>query len=255
MTSPFLLLAVGFAVALVTAPAGVSGAFLLLPLQVSVFGIPTSAATATNLVYNVIATPGGIERYRRDDRLDLPLASVVLLGSVPGVVVGAVLRVTVFGSPATFKVFVGVVLLALAAKLLLEAASLFQPRRRKHPVGKPAIVSIAFAIGIVGGIYGIGGGSILAPYLVAVAAMPLRRVAGAALLATLVTSAVGLVALIAFGLGPDWPVGLFLGVGGLAGSFAGAAMQRRFAENSLRVFVGVLAGALGLSYIASATRR
>ena len=49
--------------ALLTTPAGVSGAFLLLPFQMSVLGFVAPGVTPTNLVYNIVAIPGGIYRY------------------------------------------------------------------------------------------------------------------------------------------------------------------------------------------------
>ena len=55
-------LAAAFVIAAVTTPAGVSGAVLLLPFQVSVLGTPRPAVTPTNLLYNVVATPGAIWR-------------------------------------------------------------------------------------------------------------------------------------------------------------------------------------------------
>ena len=61
-----------FLLALVTTPAGVSGAVLLLPIQVSVLGVPSPAVTPTNLLYNVIATPGGLYRYGRQQRAGGP---------------------------------------------------------------------------------------------------------------------------------------------------------------------------------------
>ena len=42
--------------AALTAPAGISGAVLLLPFQVSVLGTPSPAVTPTNLLCNVVAT-------------------------------------------------------------------------------------------------------------------------------------------------------------------------------------------------------
>ena len=51
---------------------------------------------------------------------------------------------------------------------------------------------LGFAVGIVGGIYGIGGGAIIAPVLVAFLAIPVYTVAGAALLGTFITSVAGL---------------------------------------------------------------
>jgi uncharacterized membrane protein YfcA len=47
-----------FAIAVLATPAGVSGAVLLLPFQVGVLGTPSPAVTPTNLLYNVVATPG-----------------------------------------------------------------------------------------------------------------------------------------------------------------------------------------------------
>ena len=63
-TEPIALTA-AFAIAVIATPAGVSGAVLLLPFQVSVLGTPSPAVTPTNLLYNVIATPGALYRYRR----------------------------------------------------------------------------------------------------------------------------------------------------------------------------------------------
>jgi hypothetical protein len=49
--------AAAFAVAVAATPAGISGAVLRLPFQVSVLGTPSPAVTPTNLLYNVVATP------------------------------------------------------------------------------------------------------------------------------------------------------------------------------------------------------
>jgi uncharacterized membrane protein YfcA len=58
-------LAAAFVVAVLATPAGISGAVLLLPFQVSVLGTPSPAVTPTNLLYNVVATPGALYRYWR----------------------------------------------------------------------------------------------------------------------------------------------------------------------------------------------
>ena len=55
---------IAFAVATITTPAGVSGAVFLIPVQVSILGVPNPASTPTNLLYNVIATPGALLGYR-----------------------------------------------------------------------------------------------------------------------------------------------------------------------------------------------
>jgi uncharacterized membrane protein YfcA len=56
----------------------------------------------------------------------------------------------------------------------------------------PLWVSLfCFLVGIAGGIYGIGGGSLVAPFLVALFKIPVYTVAGATLMGTLLTSIAG----------------------------------------------------------------
>jgi uncharacterized membrane protein YfcA len=283
--NPLLPLLVAFAVSAVTAPAGVSGAFLLLPFQVSVLGFTSPAVSPTNLVYNILATPGGIYRYVREGRVVWPLAVAVILGTLPGVFVGALLRVTLLSDPDSFEVFVGFVLLYLGLRLLYEV---FAGRRigegdasgaglstvrivgssllrveyeyggKRYDFGTPAVLALSLAVGVVGGIYSVGGGSIIAPFLVTVFGLPVYTVAGATLIGTFATSVAGvafyeLLAATGFGgampIAPDWLLGLTLGVGGLAGTYAGARLQRYVPERLIRGVLGTLVTLLALRYI------
>ncbi len=73
----------GLLIATVTAPVGVSGAVFLLPVQLSVFGVPSPAVTPTNLLFNVAAGPGALWRYRRSGALHRPLVQRLVLGLCP----------------------------------------------------------------------------------------------------------------------------------------------------------------------------
>src|SRR5689334_1137418 len=114
--------AAGLIVATVTTPAGVSGAVLLLPIQVSLLGVPSPAVTPTNLIFNLFATPSGVLRYRRlrSGPLLSPLAVRLLAGTVPGVVAGAVIRVKWLSGQGAFFIAAAAVLLALGLMLLLH---------------------------------------------------------------------------------------------------------------------------------------
>ena len=76
-----MALAAAYALAAVSAPAGISGAVLLLPFQVSVLGTPSPAVTPTNLLYNIVATPGGLYRYWRQGQTGGHLARVLVAGT------------------------------------------------------------------------------------------------------------------------------------------------------------------------------
>ena len=88
-----------FVIATLASPAGVSGAVLLLPFQVSVLGTPSPSVTPTNLLYNVVATPGALFRYWRQQQTGGRLTRTLLIGTVPGVVIGSIIRVEFVPGP------------------------------------------------------------------------------------------------------------------------------------------------------------
>jgi uncharacterized membrane protein YfcA len=255
-TGLFGLLA-GFLIAVITAPVGVSGAVFLLPVQLSLLEVPNPSVTPTNLLYNVVATPGALLRYARNGQLWSPLARLLVIGTMPGVVLGAVLRVFVVPGAQAFKLIVAAVLLPLGGWLVVRALRRHQAEVAETEVKPAAVTGLAGIVGVIGGIYGIGGGSILGPIL-AGRGLPMARVAPAALLATFVTSVVGsltyaLLALARSGdISPDWPVGLMCGLGGLLGGYVGARLQPHLPERALRLLLGALAVGLAVMYAASA---
>ncbi|HWA52867.1 MAG TPA: sulfite exporter TauE/SafE family protein [Solirubrobacterales bacterium] len=247
--------AVAFCLAALTTPVGVSGAVFLVPFQVSVVETPSPAVTPTNLLFNLIAIPGALVRFHREGRLLGPLSRLLVLGTLPGVVAGAVIRVALLNEGDAFLVVVAAVLIPLGTWLLLAQppvpAGAPDLRRRRQ------IVLLSLAVGTVGGIYGIGGGSILAPILVGFG-FAVSEVAPAALLATFLTSFAGVLTYALLSLGasgdvaPDWTLGLGMGIGGLAGANLGARLQPRLPEALLRRGLGLLALALGAHYAVQA---
>ena len=257
--SPFIPVLIGFIIAMTCTPAGVSGAFLLLPFQFTVLGFTGPGVTPTNLLYNVFSTPGGILQYRGQGDLDRRLVSAILMGAVPGIVLGSLLRITVFPDPGDFKRFVGLVLFGLGVNLFVRVRT--RRKRLARVEGSPQrlwISGLGLAAGMIGGIYGISGGSIIAPVLVSMFGLPVRRVAPAALVATLLTSAAGVASFHVLDLlaaeadparGPDWLLALLFGIGGVAGSNVGARLNKRLPEVGLRILLGAIAIILGISYV------
>jgi uncharacterized membrane protein YfcA len=247
-----IAIAAAFGIAAVTTPAGVSGAVLLPPFQASVLDMHIMAIAPTNLVYNIIATPGALYRFWRQRQTGGQLTGLLIAGTVPGVVAGCVIRAVFLPGMAVFDFIVAGVLVPLGAWLALVPPP--EPGARRSRLPRAALVVIAAAVGCVGGIYGVGGGSILAPVLIADGHPPFRA-APAALASTFVTSVAGvltftLLAAHHHGRPPDWPTGILLGIGGLAGGYAGARFQHRLPEAAIRRGLGIVIVAVGAVFLA-----
>ncbi|TAN39077.1 MAG: sulfite exporter TauE/SafE family protein [Nitrospirae bacterium] len=99
---------------------GVSGAFLLLPFQMSYLHYTSPGVSSTNFLYNVVAIPSGVYQYIKDGRMAWPLTMIVIAGTLPGVFLGYYLRIMYLPDPRAFKMFVGCVLLYIGVRLLYE---------------------------------------------------------------------------------------------------------------------------------------
>ncbi|MGD2188207.1 MAG: sulfite exporter TauE/SafE family protein [Desulfobacterales bacterium] len=260
---------VAFGISFFTSMGGISGAFLLLPFQMSVLGFTSPSVTSTNFLFNVTGTPGGVYRYARECRFVWPVAILIVAGIIPGVLIGYYLRITYLPDPKTFKFFVGCVLLLIAAKLLKEAfngkaattpescsltdrveeASIEMKTTRFNfkDVGysftTAKLFGLALVVGIIGGVYGIGGGSIIAPFLITFFGLPVYAIAGAVLLGTFVSSLAGvtfysLIPINGAVAAPDWLLGILFGAGGLIGMYIGARVQKYMPGRWIKLMLG-----------------
>lgn len=242
--------AIAFVVAALTTPVGVSGAFLLVPIQLSVLGVPLAQVAPTNLLFNVVSIPGALARYRGRIRSERDLIAPLLAGGVPGVVTGVALRTQVLTGTDGYLIVMAVLLAPMGLWLALTRSP-SEPEKSRR-IAEPALLAIAFAAGVAGGLYGVGGGSIVAPVLVALG-LSVLAVAPAALIVTFVSSVAGLAAFMllsapTFESNPDWQLGIAMGIGGLGGGYIGARTQPRVPEHALRLGLGVISLLLAARY-------
>ena len=293
--NPLIPPAVAFVISFFTSMGGGSGAFLLLPFQVSVLGFSSPAVSATNQLFNIVAIPSGVYRYIREGRMVWPLTWVVIIGTLPGVLIGAIIRIRYLPDPRNFKMFVGLVLLYIGCRLLKDILAKkragnkqgsteeqFQKQvkefkakqgndrlpavtvRKFNPtcisydfygqnftINTFAVTALSFIVGIIGGVYGIGGGAIVAPFFITFLGLPVYTVAGAALMGTFVTSVAGVIfyqAIAPFypgvAIAPDWLLGLLFGLGGMGGMYCGARCQKFMPAKTIK---WILAGCILLT--------
>jgi len=297
---------VAMVISFFTSMGGISGAFLLLPFQMSVLNYTAPSVSGTNHVFNIVAIPSGVYRFIKEGRMAWPLTWVVVAGTLPGVFLGYYVRVLYLPDPRTFKFFVGLVLLYIGIRLgkdLLwkpktktagtksleerfkaKANEIKKEQSAKLAAGIPAdavvktisvsmkkieyefwgerfsfstvgMFALAVVVGIIGGAYGIGGGSIIAPFCVAVFRLPVYTIAGAALMGTFITSVAGgiffSVIPSAGGMSamPDWPLGILFGLGGFIGMYFGARAQKFIPQKFIKAMLSIVIVFLAVKYI------
>lgn len=303
--APWVPPLVAFTISFFTSMGGISGAFLLLPFQMSVLGYTSPSVSATNQVFNIIAIPSGVYRYWSEGRMVWPLTWVVILGTLPGVFIGAVVRVVYLPNPRHFKLFAATILFYIAVKMIRDMLKYKRSKGNKNSGEKQVqtlmkghrsksnsangcapqsrattvthfnlrrigytfydeafdvsfwgIFTLSFLVGIAGGIYGIGGGAIIAPLLVTNFALPVYTVAGAALMGTFVTSVAGVIfyQIIALhhpdlSVAPDWLLGILFGIGGMAGMYLGARCQKFVPEKTIKWMLACIIMTTAFKYI------
>ena len=296
--APWIPPLTAFVISFFTSMGGVSGAFLLLPFQLSFLGYTAPSVSATNQLFNIVAIPSGVYQYWREGRMVWPLTWIVIAGTLPGVLLGAIVRVEYLPDPRQFKVFAAAVLLYIGIRMIrdllgknysLQTRDRSEKRFRElvgnHPAGAkgaaPAeppgisavrlthfnlrrfgytfyherfdvstwgIFSLSLVVGVVGGIYGIGGGAIIAPFFVTFFKLPVYTIAGATLMGTFVTSIAGVAfyqAIAPFypnsSVAPDWLLGILFGLGGMAGMYFGAKCQKHVPAKAIKwLLAGIL---------------
>ena len=118
--NPLIPPLIALVVSTFTSMGGVSGAFLLLPFQVSFLNFTSPAVCPTNLVFNIVAIPSGVYRFIREGRMNWPVAWRHHPGHPARPLVRGPDPHQLAAGPEHFKLFVGCVLLYIGLRLLYE---------------------------------------------------------------------------------------------------------------------------------------
>ena len=111
------------------------------------------------------------------------------------------------------------------------------------------LVGIGLVAGVFSSLFGVGGGILIVPLLLLVAAYPVREAAATSLGAIGITAAAGVVL---YALRGEVDVGyaLLVGIPGAVGALAGAGLQQRVSGRALTAAFAALVAGLGTWLIA-----
>ncbi|MCR5869712.1 MULTISPECIES: sulfite exporter TauE/SafE family protein [unclassified Sphingomonas] len=243
----------GALIGLVLGLVGGGGSILAVPLLVHVVGVGSAhAAIGTAAVAVAANALAGLVGHARAGTVKWRCGGLFAVAGVVGAAAGAELGKAIDGQ--RLLLLFGLLMIAIGLTMLRERRGVEMPdvRLTRDTAGHlvPRLVPAGLAVGLASGFFGIGGGFLIVPALIAATRMPLTYAVGTSLV---VVSALGATTAGSYALSGyvDWRVAGLMLLGGVAGAVAGIALGKRMAARKglLEKLFAIVVIAVGLYLI------
>ncbi|MGD8902667.1 MAG: sulfite exporter TauE/SafE family protein [Anaerolineae bacterium] len=272
--NPLFLAGVGFLVGLLGGFFGVGGGFLAGPMMFLI-GVPMNFVVGTDLAHMTGKSIVAARRHRVLGHVDIRLGLLMVLGTVPGIEIGAriieglestgnidtvigIAYVVILLAIGTFTAWESLRALQLVRTERMDAHEAIafegvarQVRRFRLPpiISLPAsgieaislwvVIGVSFLTGLLAGVLGVGGGFIRMPLMIYLLGVPTHVAVGTDLFEVVISAGFGTVT---HGLkgNVDVLMALVMGTGAAIGAQIGAVSTRFFAGPRIRLFFSVL---------------
>ena len=230
------LILIGAIGGLLSGAFGVGGGIIMVPLLITVAGFDQRRAAATSLVAIIPAALVGSIGYASAGQLDLTAAVLIAVGGVVGSLIGAgLLRVL----PLRWLRWLFIALLVvITVRLFFEL-----PSRDGviiwNPLTIAGLIALGLVMGVASGLFGIGGGVIVVPVLVALFGAGDLIAKGTSLVAILPGAVIGTIANARAGL-VDVIDGSITGIAAAGASFGGVAIASALSARLATILFSVL---------------
>lgn len=222
-TEIFAALGSGALIGTVLGLIGGGGSILAVPLLVYAVGVRSPHAAIGTAAFAVAANAlTGLAGHARAGTVKWRCAGVFALAGATGAAMGAELGKAIDG--AHLLLLFGLLMIAVGVAMLRPRRQREAPdvRLTRDSAGEllPRLVPIGLGVGLASGFFGIGGGFLIVPGLIAATAMPLRNAIGTSLV---VVAALGLTTAVSYAISGhvDWGLTALLIVGGAGGAALG----------------------------------
>jgi uncharacterized membrane protein YfcA len=241
-----ILLAIpfGLMIGLVVGAVGGGGAILALPVLVYVLGEPVGPASTASLIVVALAASVGAGAQAIEHNVCLRVAVTFSLPAAAGSLLGTIANHHVSGR-ALILAFVPIMALAGGATWQRARADDVGEERACPAVPTAKLLVAGSLVGVLTGVFGVGGGFVIVPVLTLWFGMSFRRAVGTSLVIITLTGLAALASHLAAGTTLDLPVtGALAGstmLGALAGSLLSARLPQKALGQGFALVVGVVA--------------
>ncbi|MEJ5141949.1 sulfite exporter TauE/SafE family protein [Gluconobacter albidus] len=212
---------IGFTLGLI----GGGGSILAVPLMVYVVGVKNAhVAIGTSAMAVAVNALAGLVSHARAGTVKWKCAGIFAPCGVAGALIGAAAGKAVNGEK---------LLLCFALLMIVVGVLMLRGRRNKGEAGAacnrqnmPRVMLAGGGTGLLSGFFGIGGGFLIVPALIACTRMPILNAVGTSLVAV---AALGSSTALSYMLSGyvDWTMGLLFVAGGVVGSLLGTRAAKR----------------------------
>jgi uncharacterized membrane protein YfcA len=246
-----ILIGLGLFIGTLVGLTGVGGGALLTPLLILFVGVKPMTAVGTDLAFAAITKGVGAFQHMRHGKPDLRLVYRLLLGSIPGAILGSWLMSRLHGVgtahiDAAFTSILGFVLIISAIATILQVFNIRWIQSSHMEVGAIGTAVIGGVVGILVGCTSIGAGSLLMAMIgIFFRRLPISQAVGVdvahgAMLAMVAAMAHGAAGRI------EIPMVMNLLVGSLPGVLAGSWLCNHLPARPLRVGVATMLALSGM---------
>ncbi|MDY6966224.1 MAG: sulfite exporter TauE/SafE family protein [Halobacteriota archaeon] len=234
-----LIFAIAILIGILSSMAGLGGGFLTVPVLVLIFGLSEKNAIGTStLVITFLGLSSAIS-YNKKKLLDLGLVIPLAIGALIGAQVGALLTSPLPGE--MLRTLLGIVF------ILVSIFMIFRKDKESdfpYDLSKIMLLISGFLIGIYSGLLGLGGGSIMVPFLNFLG-VPIHYAVASSACITFFSGLSG--ATRHFLLEQvDFQIGLVLSLGVIIGAQIGPNISVRLKPDTLKVFFAFILAIIGV---------
>jgi uncharacterized membrane protein YfcA len=248
-----LFLSAGFAAGMVAGMAGVGGGIVFAPVLYFLFeatgvspAIIAPLTIGTSLLCTLVASMASAAWHHRKGAVRWQLAVAVGISSSIAVLLTTLLVTTKpWYDGDIFQVLFGLLLVAVAARMLLEPAVTHSDDAPDIIPTRLALIGLGSAAGAVAAAVGVGGGIVLVPALTRLFGVPIRQAVATSSGAIIFIASLGVFTYVVAGHGQtltpstavgfvDIPRGLLLSLPAIASTRLGASLAHRINPRTLR---------------------
>lgn len=181
-----ILISIGLAAGTVGSLIGLGGGIIIVPMLLNIdhflsafSTVPIHVAVGTSLITIVFSSLSSTLSYHKQKRIDYKSGILFLIGSVPGSLLGTYINSLL--NTERFTLFFGIFLICISVFLFVSSKLNKKPKEVHNGIIRtytneegeaytysyslPLAISLSICVGIISGLFGIGGGILLVPMM------------------------------------------------------------------------------------------